>query len=29
MNSIEKASKSDIEALLDIQVSAFSTDQKL
>ncbi|GAJ74245.1 hypothetical protein JCM18904_5226 [Vibrio sp. JCM 18904] len=29
MNSIEKARKSDIEALLDIQVSAFSTDQKL
>ncbi len=29
MNSIEKASTSDIEALLDIQVSAFSTDQKL
>ncbi|ELA8172077.1 GNAT family N-acetyltransferase [Vibrio parahaemolyticus] len=29
MNSIEKASKSDIEALLDIQVSAFSIDQKL
>ena len=28
MNSIEKARKSDIEALLDIQVSAFSTDQK-
>ncbi|MGI9950720.1 GNAT family N-acetyltransferase, partial [Vibrio hyugaensis] len=29
MNSIEEACKSDIEALLDIQVSAFSTDQKL
>ncbi|EIZ1335989.1 GNAT family N-acetyltransferase [Vibrio diabolicus] len=29
MYSIEKACKSDIEALLDIQVSAFSTDQKL
>ncbi len=29
MYSIEKACKSDIEALLDIQVSAFSTDKKI